>query len=168
MSQNCRDISRDSTSRELLTIHLNVPIVTVRKKMLRNNVLAAALGVLAHQVVFIHGEWHLRAPAVVIVHFLIGIFIYTTEISKDERNGLFSATILVSVYLASLLSSISIYRLFFHPLRHFPGPRLVALTKLWHVWKCRDSRGHHVLDEWHKKYGTFVRTGEYGILSSVQ
>ncbi|KAJ9260547.1 hypothetical protein DTO212C5_8476 [Paecilomyces variotii] len=127
--------------------------------MLRNNVLAAALGVLAHQVVFIHGEWHLRAPAVVIVHLLIGIFIYTTEISKDEQNGLLSATVLVCLYLASLLSSISIYRLFFHPLRHFPGPRLVALTKLWHVWKCRDSRGHHVLDEWHKKYGTFVRTG---------
>ncbi|KAK4868972.1 hypothetical protein LT330_006581 [Penicillium expansum] len=34
-----------------------------------------------------------------------------------------------------------------------------AVTKLWHVWKCRDSRGHLVLQAWYEKYGEFVRTG---------
>ncbi|KAJ5931968.1 hypothetical protein N7516_006457 [Penicillium verrucosum] len=47
----------------------------------------------------------------------------------------------------------------FHRLKHFPGPKLAAVTKLWHVWKCRDSRGHLVLQEWYEKYGEFVRTG---------
>ncbi|KAJ5291528.1 cytochrome P450 [Penicillium angulare] len=59
-----------------------------------------------------------------------------------------------------MLSSIIIYRLFFHRLRHFPGPRLGAASKLWSVYKCRDSRNHLFLDELNKKYGTFVRTGQ--------
>ncbi|OQE89490.1 hypothetical protein PENNAL_c0014G05119 [Penicillium nalgiovense] len=52
-----------------------------------------------------------------------------------------------------------VYRLIFHRLKYFPGPKLAAVSKLWHVWKCRDSRGHLVLEAWHEKYGEFVRTG---------
>jgi hypothetical protein len=59
-----------------------------------------------------------------------------------------------------LFSSITIYRIFFHQLKRFPGPRLASLTKLWHVWKCRDSRGHLVLQAWYEEYGEFVRTGK--------
>ena len=66
---------------------------------------------------------------------------------------------LLALYLFSLFGSIVTYRLFFHRLRHFPGPKMAAASKLWHVWKCRASRGHHVLNEIHDQYGTFVRTG---------
>ncbi|KAI9151287.1 Cytochrome P469 monooxygenase [Paramyrothecium foliicola] len=65
----------------------------------------------------------------------------------------------VAAYFTSLLSSIAVYRLFFHRLRKFRGPRLAALTKLWHVWKCRYSRGHIVLEDMRRQYGSFVRTG---------
>lgn len=134
--------------------------------MLSKEVVAVTSGFLAHKLVFIHGEWHLKGPAVVIIHFLLGSLVYVTEISKGfeaRQDGVLRATILVICYLSSLFLSISIYRLFFHRLRSFPGPRLAALSKLWHVWKCRDSRGHLVLDSWHKKYGSFVRTGEHGV-----
>lgn len=58
-----------------------------------------------------------------------------------------------------LFGSITIYRLYFHRLNRFPGPRLAAVTKLWHVWQCRDSRNHQVLEKLHQEYGSFVRTG---------
>ncbi|OKO95665.1 Tryprostatin B 6-hydroxylase [Penicillium subrubescens] len=58
-----------------------------------------------------------------------------------------------------MFTSITIYRLFFHRIGHFPGPRAAAVSKLWSVYKCRDSRNHLFLDGLHKKYGNFVRTG---------
>ncbi|PLB38295.1 cytochrome P450 [Aspergillus candidus] len=118
--------------------------------MLTTEIVAILSGVLAHQVVFIQGEWHLRGASVIMTHIALTTCLYAVR----DRPG-----VLIFLYLSSLFLSISIYRLFFHRLRHFPGPKLAALTKLWHVWKCRDSRGHLVVDEWHKTYGTFVRTG---------
>ncbi|KAK2745695.1 hypothetical protein FQN57_003592 [Myotisia sp. PD_48] len=51
--------------------------------------------------------------------------------------------------------------LFFHRLTiaGFRGPKIASVTKIWHMWKCRSSKNHLVLDELHQKYGDFVRTG---------
>ncbi|KAL9593418.1 MAG: hypothetical protein Q9179_005896 [Wetmoreana sp. 5 TL-2023] len=73
--------------------------------------IAAIVGLLAHQLFFIRGEWHLLAP-----------------------TGLF------------------------HRLRNFPGPRFAAVSKLWHIWQCRDSRNHLVLEDLRRQYGSFVLT----------
>lgn len=56
----------------------------------------------------------------------------------------------------------TIYRLFFHPLRRFPGPVLARVSKLWHVFHCINSRNYLLLDKLHLQYGEFVRTGESG------
>ncbi|GAP91120.2 putative cytochrome P450 [Rosellinia necatrix] len=121
------------------------------------------VGVTAHLGLFIRGEWHLSAPNVVLAHLALvslGFFAYTEACSQQSTFTalLFSSSVLLS-YAAGLYGSIAVYRLFFHRLRHFPGPRMAALTKLWHVYQCRDSRNHLVLDSLHKKYGDFVRTG---------
>lgn len=132
--------------------------------MLTPGVVAALTGLLAHHLVFIHGEWHLRAPIVVVIHLLLAGLLYGCHLAlslKDWPVRSARATVLVGSYLASLYLSIAIYRLCFHRLRHFPGPPLAALTKLWHVWKCRHSRGHFVLEAWHQQYGSFVRTGGF-------
>lgn len=131
--------------------------------MLLHLLLAVLLGVLAHLGVFIRGEWHLRGPAVVLLHVALAACILGAETwNHPERRyrSLGTVTVLFSCYLVGLFSSISVYRLFFHRLRHFPGPRLAALTKIWHVYRCRDSRNHLVLNSWYKQYGAFVRTGE--------
>lgn len=130
--------------------------------MLLRLLLAVLLGVLAHVGVFIRGEWHLRGPAVVILHVALVACILGAETwNHPERRyrSLGIVTLLFSCYLFGLFSSISVYRLFFHRLRHFPGPRLAALTKIWHVYQCRDSRNHLVLNSWYKQFGAFVRTG---------
>ncbi|PYI09496.1 cytochrome P450 [Aspergillus sclerotiicarbonarius CBS 121057] len=124
--------------------------------MLTPEILAILTGVLAHLLIFIHGEWHLQGAKVVTVHLVLFACVYAFDAPSSKYSN---PTTLISLYLSALFSSISIYRLFFHRLRAFPGPRLAALSKLWHVWKCRDSRGHHVLETWHQQYGPFVRTG---------
>lgn len=130
--------------------------------MLASGAVAIIAGLLAHQLVCIHGEWHLKGPRVVVVHLLASILLYATLFVGHGSTGasLVRTIYLTICYISSLFTSIAVYRLMFHRLKHFPGPRLVALTKLWHVWQCRDSRGHLVLQAWYEKYGEFVRTGK--------
>ncbi|KAI0841415.1 benzoate 4-monooxygenase cytochrome P450 [Hypoxylon sp. FL0890] len=131
--------------------------------MLKAITIAFILGVSTHHGLFIHGEWHLQAPNILGAYLLIIIsLLFATEqysYTYSQQLSLIQITIPLMVYSLSLLASISIYRIYFHRLRGFPGPSLASLSKLWHVWKCRDSRNHLVLESWHRKYGTFVRTG---------
>ncbi|KAI0128194.1 cytochrome P450 [Hypoxylon sp. NC0597] len=127
--------------------------------MLKAIIVAFILGVLTHQGLFIRREWHLQAPIILGAYLLITPLFLLLITTHSQQLSMIEIIIPVMVYFVSLLVSIGVYRLYFHRLRGFPGPRLVALSKLWHVWKCRDSRNHHVLESWHRKYGTFVRTG---------
>ncbi|KAJ5305867.1 cytochrome P450 [Penicillium antarcticum] len=130
--------------------------------MLPPEAVAVAAGILAHQLIFIHGEWHLKGPRVVVLHIAIATSLYSASLflcPDSRKNNVNRVTYSVICYYLSLPSSIGVYRIFFHRLKQFPGPKLAALTKLWHVWKCRDSRGHLVLQSWYEQYGEFVRTG---------
>lgn len=116
-----------------------------------------------HLGVFIRGEWHLRtahAVAIPLLLFCLGFLFWTAWLSAPVPRYNTMAALLFLPYIMGLYGSLSIYRLVFHRLRKFPGPRLAALSKLWHVYQCRDSRNHLVLDGLYKKYGTFVRSGK--------
>ncbi len=119
---------------------------------------ASVLAVLMHHGLFIHGEWHLQAPTIVTGHIFAFVLLLVNQYYSEQRSWHDSIVPAVA-YLSSLISSIAIYRLYFHRLRAFPGPRLAALSKLWHVYMCRDSRGHHVLEDLYQRYGPMVRTG---------
>ncbi|KAK0736748.1 hypothetical protein B0T21DRAFT_269701, partial [Apiosordaria backusii] len=60
-------------------------------------------------------------------------------------------------YLATLFTSIIVYRLFFHPLRHIPGPFIAKITKLYGPWTARNGQMHLEQTKLIKKYGNFVR-----------
>ena len=124
---------------------------------------AAATGVVAHHGLFIRGEWHLEGPKVIFGHITLGslaswYFLRHESATIPEHIRLCS--LVFGSYIMSLFSSIIIYRLFFHPLRHFPGPKLAAASKLWHVFKCRNGKNFRVLEDMRHQYGQFVRTGE--------
>lgn len=127
-----------------------------------NEIYVYVLGVLLHYIFFIHGEWHLYGAKIVSTHaiaFTVSICFQYLNSPNPIYQSLIRTICLAAAYACGLFSSIATYRIFFHPLRRFPGPRLGALTKLWHVWKCRDSQGHFVLHSWYQQYGSFVRTG---------
>lgn len=107
------------------------------------------MGLCIHHGLFIHGEWHVQAPYIFTCH-LVGLGLVALI-----RTGW---QVIVG-YLAALFASIVTYRVFFHRLRHFPGPFWACVTKLWHVWKARNSQNHFFLSEVQKQYGDFVRTG---------
>jgi hypothetical protein len=116
------------------------------------------LGVMIHLGLFIRGEWHNQAPHIIIAHTLV----LTLLSGKSMVSGVsiwYGVALPFLMYLCGLFGSMAVYRLFFHRLRSFPGPRMAALTKLWHVWHCRNSQNHLLLESCYQKYGNFVRTG---------
>lgn len=124
----------------------------------------AALGLLAHQALFIRGEWHVRAPEILVSHTILFASIPTARTfhQGDKYNDLLDGlSYLIFSYVAALLLSITIYRVQFHPLTKagFPGPWHWRISKLFHVWKARRSKNHIVLEQYRQEYGDFVRTG---------
>ena len=66
-----------------------------------------------------------------------------------------------SVYYATLISSIVIYRLSpWHPLASYPGPVVARISKLWGAIYLAEGKNHHKLKSLHDKYGPYVRVGE--------
>ncbi|KAK5992326.1 Tryprostatin B 6-hydroxylase [Cladobotryum mycophilum] len=121
-------------------------------------------GVLIHTGLFIKGEWHTQAPQIFLLH--VALFVVFPILSRFLQDY-YVGSILCSVsywsygYLPGLLASTILYRTVFHPLTRagFRGPWYARVSKIWHVWACRDSRNHLVLESIHRKYGDFVRTG---------
>ncbi|KAF2458353.1 cytochrome P450 monooxygenase-like protein [Lineolata rhizophorae] len=122
---------------------------------------SAIAGVVAHLAIFIRGEWHLRVPRVVAGHVALvwAVWFFMPRLSENIVDRERTCAWIFTSYLISLFSSITIYRLFFHRLKRFPGPKLAAVTKFWHVFQARDSLNYLLQQELHKKYGTIVRTG---------
>ena len=94
--------------------------------------------------------------------FALGVF--TIFYSMLEKTLLESAQItglLSLLHLCGLFGSIFAYRLFFHPLRAFPGPSGARISKLWLLFQDIKSQYRTFLsfDELHRKYGKFVRIG---------
>lgn len=57
------------------------------------------------------------------------------------------------VYLFGLV----VYRLYFHPLAKFPGPKYAAISR-WHEYYhevVRKGQFTFVVQDYHKKYGTY-------------
>ncbi|RYP42639.1 hypothetical protein DL767_000008 [Monosporascus sp. MG133] len=122
---------------------------------------AGILGILSHITIFIRGEWHIQAPTLVKIYFFLALLIFyaTHRAVGDVSTTLDITGRIVSTYVISLFTSIVIYRRYFHRLRHFPGPWVAGITKLWHVWQCRTGKNHLVLEKLQKKYGRVIRTG---------
>ncbi|KAI1387314.1 cytochrome P450 monooxygenase-like protein [Hypoxylon trugodes] len=126
-------------------------------------------GFIAHIGFFIRNEWHMSGAKIIVAHLaLCSTLAYVLIHMEDSAGAVYrSLATLTTWYLLSLFSSILIYRVFFHATRSFPGPKLAAVTKLWHVFHVRDSRNFLFMEKLHKKYGNFVRTGTNLPLNAV-
>ena len=63
------------------------------------------------------------------------------------------------------LLTLAIYRLYFHPLSHFPGPKLAALTKFYEMYYEVTLRGKFTfhIQDLHKIYGPIVRVTPFEV-----
>ena len=127
------------------------------------SVVAAVAGLLSHNLFFIRGEHHLKAPLYIRLWclFSAGFFVFFLRHGNGYEQALKETAFIMGAYLGPLLASMVIYRLIFHPLRAFPGPFMYKISKLWHVLQVAPSQQNFlVLDEMHRQYGDFVRTGK--------
>jgi len=119
---------------------------------------AAPLGLFTREV----REWHMQALVVLVIHLLLGSFMFIFEVWKHGLSpiSLVNISVIISGCLFDLFSSIVAYRLSpHHRLCKFLGPRLAAVSQFWQVWQCRDSRNHELMDGLHEEYGDLVRIG---------
>ena len=131
---------------------------------------AVGLGVASHLGVFIHGEWHREAGTLLRLYLLLAslIFFYELIVNDQGRSKALRAGVsIIGCYNAGLFTSMTIYRSFFHCLRDFPGPKLARITKFWHIYQCRGSKNHLVLESLRREYGDYVRTGMSRAMSSL-
>ena len=129
---------------------------------------AATAGLLSHWTYFIRGEHHMETPALFVSLFLIptSIFIcYSVFTDLNIWMSLLRTMAVTISYLASLTTSIVLYRTYFHRLRRFPGPEWAKISKLWHVSHLTSGLNNfRLLEGLHKQYGDFVRTGKYNLV----
>lgn len=122
--------------------------------------LVGVCGILVHHIIFIKNEWHMQGPRIIKTVIAAYAVLALLEARKTLSVAAFGhAGLIVGSFISCLLLSIAAYRLFAHRTRHFPGPRLAGLTKLWHMYQCRNGQNHLVLERMHREYGDFVRTG---------
>lgn len=62
-------------------------------------------------------------------------------------------------YLTSLIFFTIVHRLYFHPLRKFPGNKLARLSKLYDAWINYKGRNGPLVRDLCRKHGDFIRTG---------
>ncbi|KAH7077315.1 cytochrome P450 monooxygenase-like protein [Paraphoma chrysanthemicola] len=123
----------------------------------------AGSGVLSHVAYFIRGEHHRQAPSLLIITITAPLLAITTQLFFTDVG--FTAALVRSFaalgsFLGALWVSMVTYRLFFHPLRHFPGPFGAKVSKFWHVKQVFPKlQNHRLLASLQKEYGDFVRTG---------
>ncbi|KAI1370979.1 cytochrome P450 [Hypoxylon crocopeplum] len=137
---------------------------------LRGLVSIGVIGVLIHRFYFIHAEHHLKAPAYLRLWLLASVFVASTiylanvyEIPYGNNgaklNELQATFVLNSAFFTPLFGSIIAYRVFEHPLKDFDGPRLLAVSKLWHIYHMFTTPNFLFLDNIYHQYGSIVRTG---------
>ncbi|EQB49466.1 hypothetical protein CGLO_11204 [Colletotrichum gloeosporioides Cg-14] len=121
---------------------------------------AAITGLLSHWLYFIHGPKSMDAAGIVAFHVVALFMLLTrTVLSYGFYDGLVVSAAVSGSYFAALYTSIGVYRIFFHPLRKFPGPFPARITKFYSMWANRDWKLHDRILRLHEKLGDVVRLG---------
>lgn len=116
-------------------------------------------GVLLHLFVLRHGEWNLHGSTFCGAGLVFWCILFATSLtSSSVLSAAFSAALVTWTAIFGIFLSMSIYRLLFHRIRHFPGPLGAKVTSWWasslHGKRWHFYKGVAAL---HEQYGDYVR-----------
>jgi len=137
--------------------------------LLPNSILPAlsvAAGIVSHKLYWSRHEFDDSVPYI-LLGAILGHLALTTTFARQVTVWTASrdAALLEGIYATSVFASIAIYRLFFHPLKHYRGPFWARLTIWWKVKHIAQEGPHYALvNKLHQQYGDIVRTGNYVLL----
>ncbi|KAJ5052122.1 uncharacterized protein L3040_001881 [Drepanopeziza brunnea f. sp. 'multigermtubi'] len=117
---------------------------------------ASLLGIMSHQLLFKRFEVDTQ-PLLLLLAVPTCPIVLRYILTVPWTSSLLAT----ASYMVSLFASLTVHRLYLHPLHHFPGPPLAKLTKLYSLFTVArsGSRWHHVNAALHAQYGDYVRTG---------
>jgi hypothetical protein len=120
-------------------------------------------GVASHHLVFRPFEidgyaWQLFFTSLASFFVLTINYVYVAGYSFIL--ALFRAGLIATAYNTGAIVSILIYRAFFHPLRHFPGPFLAKLSRFYAMNNAaKRVKAYEDIQYLHNEYGDIVRVG---------
>ncbi|KAL4746149.1 hypothetical protein BDW72DRAFT_207594 [Aspergillus terricola var. indicus] len=120
------------------------------------------LGVAFHQCIrTTEIDNRLRVLVTAYLATALGLFVgYVQYFSAGWLRAIASTMLASCSFNLGLAASILLYRAFFHRLRRFPGPFMAKLTRLSISMRSLERTQYHLdLEEMHRQYGDFVRTG---------
>ncbi|KAK7538241.1 putative cytochrome P450 [Phyllosticta citribraziliensis] len=83
-----------------------------------------------------------------------------TLLAASPADALRDLAVGIASFLASLTTSIVLYRAFFHRLRKIPGPFAARISNWWIVSRIAKTQQMQIeLQNLHRQYGDYVRTG---------
>lgn len=102
--------------------------------------------------------WHYLALSTGVFSALVYAYLSLTNCSLLEATA--RALLVGASFNTGLTLSIAVYRLFFHPLRRFPGPVGARLSRFYTVKLAAKNVQYNLeVAKMHEKYGDFIRTG---------
>ncbi|KAL1639131.1 hypothetical protein SLS58_008218 [Diplodia intermedia] len=121
-----------------------------------------ALGVLFHWSIVgveIDGQgWRLVGVYSAAVMLLWALFASLGHMHAFEAA--FRTACIANSFKLGLAASIFAYRLLFHRLRKFPGPKYAAASRFYAMYlACKNTQYSNEVEKMHKQYGDFVRIG---------
>ncbi|RDB16896.1 hypothetical protein Hypma_002424 [Hypsizygus marmoreus] len=110
-----------------------------------------------------HGVYNKLEPRQLLWHVALLVLVplsMTPLLLPLFSNVIWAALVAWSVYLATLATSITVYRLSpFHPLAKYPGPLLCKISKIYFAFVSSGGKQHIYYQQLHLRYGDIVRIG---------
>ena len=125
-------------------------------------IIAVAAGVATHVGFFNHNEHHMYGLRY--LQLFLGISLGAVSALVGGAGMTWSQAVgtvapFLGSFLGGLYGSLFIYRIFFHPLKHFPGPFSFRISSICFSSHLLSLDAHKKVLELHQKYGDFVRVG---------
>jgi tryprostatin B 6-hydroxylase len=123
---------------------------------------ALIAGVTSHLTFFRVGEHHLygsRYVLAAITAFATSIILHSYLFQLSSRIATLRTLAIAASYFGGLYSSLVIFRIFFHPLRTFPGPLGCKISSAWFATYIRRQDAFRQLLALHQEFGQFVQIG---------